>query len=148
MKCTYNNSTQVIWRITVNPTKSIFISAPIDAANAITIIETSVPALYKFILDAGKTYELTNTSDDTIDIRGKDQLEGQNERFDYVIYRKDGTINTYGQNAQWVRCTFNNSSQVKWIITVNPTYGINCYLPYEQAAYISGIPTPVGGFIN
>ncbi|MDR0324904.1 MAG: hypothetical protein LBI19_02255 [Oscillospiraceae bacterium] len=139
-----------MFRITVNA-NDIYITIPSEMANSILITESTTPAFYRFILSTSQTYTITSSATHAISI----ESDSSSERwFDYVKYGADGTISIFTENTYFGHSFYrpypNNifptttssrlEPQEKYSITVNPTYDINCYMPYEQAAYLSGIP--------
>jgi len=139
---------QGILRITVG-TEDITLKMPREQANGIRIVESSVPALYRFEFAAGKTYEIVNSSTHYISLRDNSDKD---RWFDCVKYGADGKVayakdrtffgqsyyNAYPDNRFPKTTSPNLQPQERYIITVNPTNSISCSTPYEWGVYFGG----------
>ena len=137
------------YRITVDPSHDIECYLPYERALLLDIKSTTTQALYKFTLSAGKTYEIKNTiilkkpigvvtTADLIIIQHN--LGDPEQRYwDYISYRADGSVFLSEQNRTGMGFYF-SWYITKYRITVNPLLDVECYLPYEQATFIDGIP--------
>ena len=131
-----------IYRITVR-SDDIRITIPSEYANSTIITETTIPALYFFTLEARQSYRITNDASYQIMIYTNSNNE---RRFDYVRYDANGRAWATGENT-YTNYPLNPTSGERYDITVREN-DIPCYVVYEQAAFLSGIPTPSGGYIR
>jgi len=88
----------------------------------------------------GQSYEIVNSSTGSIDIKNN---SSDRARYGYTRINMDGKTysleNTYGSISM--------QSGSRWQITIGALYDMQCYLPYEVAQSITGIPIPAGGYI-
>ena len=72
-------------RITVKDTFQLDLYVKGEDKNKITIIETTTPAIYYFTLQAGKSYEITNTSTENISINN---YSDDRSKYDIVTFSR------------------------------------------------------------